>query len=104
MSGAAAATAATPAVAHEAVPAMPRGVRVRRCGVRDAHFLLAPERAVRLDPVGAAVLGEVDGARPFGEIVARLAERFSAPPERIAVDAGAFLREMADRRMLEIRR
>ena len=76
---------------------------MRLCSVRDAHFLLAPERAVRLDPVGAAVLSEVDGTRPLSEIAARLAGRFNAPVDQIARDAGGFLREMADRRMLEIR-
>lgn len=103
MSEAAAASTTRPGVTLTAVPALPRGVRVRLCPVREAHFLLAPERAVRLDPVGAAVLSEVDGARPFSEIVERLARRFNAPPQQIAQDAGAFLREMADRRMLEIR-
>ena len=38
------------------VPVLPRGVRVHRCEVRQAWLLLAPERAVKLDQVGAAIL------------------------------------------------
>jgi pyrroloquinoline quinone biosynthesis protein D len=82
-------------------PFMPRGVRLRFCKVRQAWFLLAPERAMRLDGPGAAVLGAVDGQRTFGEIVAKLAQDFAAPSDRIATDARKFLGELINRRMLE---
>jgi pyrroloquinoline quinone biosynthesis protein D len=85
------------------VPFLPRGVRLRHCPVRQAWFLLAPERAVKLDPVGAHVLEALDGTRDFGAVVAHLATRFDAPAERIAADAGAFLDGMRARRMVEVR-
>lgn len=85
------------------VPYLPRGVRLRHCEVRDAWFLLAPERAVKLDPVGAHVLQALDGARDFAGVVAHLAAQFDAPPERIAADAGKFLDDMRARRMVEVR-
>ena len=86
-----------------AVPYLPRGVRLRFCKIRDAWFLLAPERAMKLDPVGANVLEALDGERTFGDVVAHLSAKFDAPAERIATDAGAFLTEMQNRRMVELR-
>jgi pyrroloquinoline quinone biosynthesis protein D len=91
-------------IASRDVPYLPRGVRLRHCDVREAWFLLAPERAVKLDPVGAHVLESLDGARDFAAVVAHLAAKFDAPAERIAQDAAAFLQQMRARRMVEIRR
>ena len=65
-------------------------------------MLLAPERAVSLDPVGHAVLSEIDGVGSFGEITAALAARYDADPDRIAEDASGFLRALRDRRFLEV--
>ncbi len=86
------------------VPFLPRGVRLRHCQVRQAWFLLAPERAVKLDAVGAHVLEALDGTRDFEAVVAHLAARFDAPADRIAADAGAFLNQMRARRMVDVRR
>ncbi len=91
-------------IAESDVPFLPRGVRLRHCAVRQAWFLLAPERAVKLDPVGANVLEALDGARDFGSVVAHLAAKYDAPAERIAGDAAAFLDQMRARRMVEVRR
>ena len=33
------------------IPFLPRGVRVKECKIREGWFLLAPERAVKLDQV-----------------------------------------------------
>lgn len=90
-------------IAGTDVPYLPRGVRLRHCEVREAWFLLAPERSVKLDPVGAHVLQALDGARDFADVVDDLARRFDAPPARIAADAGKFLDEMRARRMVEVR-
>ena len=79
------------------VPRLGRGVRLHRCRVRGAWFLLAPERAIRLDPTGIAVLELVDGARDLSAIAGALAERFEAPRARIEADAGAFLAGLAAR-------
>jgi pyrroloquinoline-quinone synthase len=48
-------------VPTEAVPALPRGVRVHEDRVRGMTVLLAPERVVKLDAIGAAILAEADG-------------------------------------------
>ncbi len=83
------------------IPFLPRGVRVKECKVRKGWFLLAPERAVKLDQVGAHILGALDGQRDFAAVVAHLAAQFKAPVERIETDAGKFLTEMVNRRMVE---
>lgn len=85
------------------IPFLPRGVRVKRCDVRKGWFLLAPERAVKLDQVGAHILGALDGQRDFGAVVAHLAAKFDAPAERIETDAAKFLSDMMSRRMVETR-
>lgn len=96
-------TAAIP-IPDEGRPALLRGVRTHWDRVRGRWFLLAPERAMALDEIGAAILSEADGKRPFAEIVARLAARYDAPPERIADDARAFLGALIERRMAQVRR
>lgn len=91
------------AIVETDVPYLPRGVRLRHCDVRGAWFLLAPERAVKLDPVGAHVLQALDGERDFAGLVAHLADQFDAPSARIAADAGTFLEDMRARRMVAVR-
>jgi pyrroloquinoline quinone biosynthesis protein D len=86
----------------DAVPFLPRGVRLHDDRIRGIKVLLAPERALRLDPIGAAILQEVDGATSFGALVARLSERYAAPAERIAEDAGRFLEGLVERRLVEL--
>jgi pyrroloquinoline quinone biosynthesis protein D len=89
-------------IAASAIPYLPRGVRMHDDRVRGMKVLLAPERALKLDATGTAILGEMDGRTSFGEIVARLAARYDAPADRIAEDAGRFLGGLIDRRMVEL--
>ena len=65
--------------------------------------LLAPERAVKMDQVAAAILGTVDGERSFEQVVDKLAADFKAPREQIARDAGNFLTDLINKRMVEVR-
>ena len=90
-------------LSDNACPALLRGVRTHWDKVRGKWVLLAPERALALDEIGAAILAETDGATPFATIVARLAAKYSAPPEQIAIDAHRFLTGLIDRRMMEAR-
>lgn len=84
-------------------PALLRGVRPHWDKVRDTWVLLAPERALALDPIGAAILAETDGSATFAEIVARLAQKYNAPAEQIAGDARKFLAGLVERRMAEVK-
>lgn len=96
---------AAPAVAltPEAVPYLPRGVRLHFDAVRDAWMLLAPERALRLDQIGHAILSRVDGAKSFDAIARDLAETFNAPYEQIFADSSGYLTALLERRILELR-
>ncbi len=92
-----------PGLADSARPLLPRGVRLHYDRVRGNWVLLAPERAIKLDQVGHAILSEVDGERSLEEIVTGLAEKYQAPKEQIAKDTRGFLGALMDRRMLETR-
>ena len=84
------------------IPCLPRGVRLHFDKVRDNWVLLAPERAVRLDQIGHAILSEVDGKRSFQDITEALSRKFNAPAEDIAKDSASFLGALRDRRFLEV--
>lgn len=85
------------------IPILPRGVRIHRDAVRDRWVLLAPERAVKLDDIGHAILTEVDGQSSFSEIVSALAAKYAAPADQIAGDAGKFLSTLKARRFLDVK-
>ncbi|MEM7731517.1 MAG: pyrroloquinoline quinone biosynthesis peptide chaperone PqqD [Pseudomonadota bacterium] len=85
------------------IPSLPRGVRLHFDKVRENWVLLAPERAVTLDPVGHAILQEVDGTRSFGEITAALADKYNAPEDQIRDDSAGFLGALRTRRFLDVR-
>lgn len=84
------------------VPLLPRGVRLKHCEVRDAWFLLAPERALKLDAIGIAILGTVDGKRDLNTVVSKLAADFESPRKRILEDVRNFLAYLIDNRMVDI--
>jgi pyrroloquinoline quinone biosynthesis protein D len=86
----------------DAVVRLPTGVRLKKDEARDRHVLLAPERALVMDAIGIAILGEVDGVKSVRQVVHALAQAYAADPEVIGKDVGAFLAELASRRMLEI--
>lgn len=86
----------------DAIPVLPRGVRVQRDHVRETWVLLAPERTVTLDDIAHAILSEVDGTASFATITARLAARYQAPLDQIAQDASGFLGALRDRRFLDL--
>lgn len=92
-----------PLIGPDDVPYLPRGVRLADDRVRGIRVLQAPERAMQLDPIGDAILGELDGARPMAAIVRDLAVRYNAPPDQIASDVRDFLTGLIERRMVFVR-
>jgi len=80
-----------------------RGVRPHFDKVRGVWLLLAPERALKLDDIGRAILEQVDGKRSFAEITKILADKYDAPVERIAGDARTYLSGLMARRFVEAR-
>ncbi len=91
-----------PAVSSEARPRLPRGVRLVHNEAQGGWVLLAPERVFRADAIAAEILKRCTGEASFAAIVDDLAKTFSAPRERISADAGALLRSLADKQLLEL--
>ncbi|WP_347139150.1 pyrroloquinoline quinone biosynthesis peptide chaperone PqqD [Paracoccus sp. SSK6] len=96
---------ATPAplIAPDDIPYLPRGVRLADDRVRGIRVLQAPERAMQLDPIGDAILSELDGTRSMARIVRDLAARYNAPEDQIAGDVRDFLTGLIERRMVFVR-
>lgn len=88
---------------HDFTPAIPRGVRLHFDRVRNIWVLLAPERTINLDPIGLAILNEVDGQKPVSQIAGDLAVRYAAPVDQITNDVKEFLIGLMDRRIIEAR-
>jgi pyrroloquinoline quinone biosynthesis protein D len=91
-----------PVIDFDSVVRLPTGVRLKRDEARDRHVLLAPERALVMDAIGIAILGEIDGVKSVRNVIGSLAQTYAADPAVIGKDVAAFLAELAERRMLEI--
>ena len=89
-------------IAGAAIPTIPRGVRLHEDKVRGLWVLLAPERTINLDPIGLAILSEIDGVRSFSDLVATLAAKYEAPVDQIEGDVAEFITGLTDRRILEL--
>lgn len=100
-------TQTAPAVAAGVDPAavafLPRGVRLADDRVRGLRVLLGPERAIQLDPIGDAILSELDGTRSVAAVASALAARFDAPEGQVLEDVRAFLTDLVDRRLVFVR-
>lgn len=84
------------------VPAFRRGFRFQWEPAQSCHVLLYPEGMIKLNESASAVLGEVDGARSVGAIVADLQARFP-DAEGIQEDIVAFLEVAVERFWIELR-
>ncbi|MGY6410346.1 MAG: pyrroloquinoline quinone biosynthesis peptide chaperone PqqD [Alkalilacustris sp.] len=80
---------------------MPRGVRLHDDRVRGVPVLLGPERALILDEIGRAILGELGEGVRLSALVDRLAERYAAPRDEIAGDVREFLDNLQAQRLLD---
>lgn len=85
-----------------AIPVLPRGVRLHDDRVRGTMVLLAPERAVMLDAIGAAVLARVDGQASLGAISQGLAADYDAPIDQVAADVADFLQGLVAERLVDL--
>ncbi|MCE8555326.1 pyrroloquinoline quinone biosynthesis peptide chaperone PqqD [Ruegeria pomeroyi] len=83
-------------------PYLPRGVRLVADRVRGCLVLLAPEKAVALDPVGEAILSRVDGQTSLAALVDQLAAAYDAPRAEIEKDVQAFLQGLRARMFLMV--
>ena len=90
------------AIADDAKPRLPRGVRLTHNEAQGGWVLLAPERVFKADAIAVEIIKRCTGEATFGEIVDDLAASFNAPRERIEADATVLLRGLADKRLLEL--
>ena len=95
-------TDATPAIAPDARPRLPRGVRLVHNEAQGGWVLLAPERVFKADAIAAEIVKRCTGEATFAAIVDDLATTFNAPRERILADVTAMLRGLADKKLLEL--
>jgi pyrroloquinoline quinone biosynthesis protein D len=92
----------SPAIAVEARPRLPRGVRLVHNEAQGGWVLLAPERVFKADQIAVEIIKRCTGEATFGEIVDDRARTYGAPRERVLADAGTLLRGLADKRLLEL--
>lgn len=95
-------TDAAPGISADTRPRLPRGVRLVHNEAQGGWVLLAPERVFKADAIAAEIVKRCTGEATFAEIVDDLARTYAAPRERIAADAGALLRSLADKKLLEL--
>ena len=92
----------TAAIASDARPRLPRGVRLVHSDAHGGWVLLAPERVFKADAIAAEIVKRCTGEATVEAIVDDLAKTFNAPRERILTDVTAMLRSLADKKMLEL--
>jgi pyrroloquinoline quinone biosynthesis protein D len=93
----------TSAIAADARPRLPRGVRLVHNEAQGGWVLLAPERVFKADAIAVEIIKRCTGEATFAEIIDDLTKTFSAAPrEKILADVTALLRGLADKRLLEL--
>ena len=95
-------TEASPSIANDARPRLPRGVRLVHNDAQGGWVLLAPERVFKADAIAAEIVKRCTGEATLEAIVDDLARTFNAPRERILTDVTAMLRGLADKKLLEL--
>lgn len=90
-------------ISEATIPILPRGVRTHYDRVRETDVLLGPERVLMLDQIGIAVLSRVNGTATVGAIAQDLSEAYDAPREMIQEDVIAYLTDLAEKRLLDVK-
>lgn len=90
------------AIPLEAQPRLPHGVRLVHNEAHGGWVLLAPERVFKADAIAAEIVKRCTGQATVSAIVNDLAETYSAPRDRILADVSALLRQLLERRLLEL--
>lgn len=85
-----------------AIPRLPRGVRLKYDQTRSEWLLLAPERVIKADPIAAEILRRCDGHATLAAIIDDLSARFCADRARVEADVRALLAELAAKRMVDL--
>jgi pyrroloquinoline quinone biosynthesis protein D len=84
------------------IPRLPRGMRLRYDRARSRWILLAPERIFEIDEIGVEILQRCNGRASVRQIVQDLASSFQASPKDVRDDVEIFLRDFADKRVIDL--
>ena len=90
------------AIASDAKPRLPRGVRLTNSEAQGGWVLLAPERIFKADAIAVEILKRCTGEATFGAIVDDLAAAFKAPRDVISADVAKLLTGLAEKKLLEL--
>jgi pyrroloquinoline quinone biosynthesis protein D len=90
------------AIAGDAKPRLPRGVRLTHNEAQGGWVLLAPERIFKADAIAVEILKRCTGEATLDAIVDDLAATFKAPRERIHADVTKLLGGLAEKKLLEL--
>jgi pyrroloquinoline quinone biosynthesis protein D len=88
-------------IGEDAVPVMPRHVRLHFDPVRQRDVVLSPEKVFWPDEVSMAILRLCDGTRSVGGIADALAVEYNAPRDVILADVMEFVQEWSDNLLLK---
>jgi pyrroloquinoline quinone biosynthesis protein D len=89
-------------VSPQAVPALPKHVRIQYDPVRQAFAVLSPENIFWPNEISLDILRRCDGRSPVGKIVADLAREYNAAEQDIAADVTAFIQEWSDKLLVRL--
>lgn len=89
-------------VPGDARPRLPRGVRLVNSEAQGGWVLLAPERVFKTDAIAVEIIKRCTGESRLDEIIDDLARTYSAPRERIAVDVSTLIRNLADKKLMQL--
>ena len=89
------------AIAPDARPKLPRGVRLTHNEAQGGWVLLAPERVFKADQIAAEIVKRCTGEATVAAIVDDLARTFNAPRDRIMTDVSAMLSGLIDKKLME---
>jgi len=77
-------------------------VRFRFDETRQAWVVLAPERLLLPDEQAVEILQLIDGQRAIDSVIDELAGRYEAPRDIIAGDVVKMLRDLVDKKVLQV--
>jgi len=89
-------------VSMQSRPALRRHVRLQYDGVREAWALLSPEKIFWPNEVSLDILHLCDGRHNVAQMIALLADQYTAEQEDIAPDISAFLQEWSDKFLVSL--
>ena len=89
-------------VSPQAVPALPRHVRIQYDPVRQAFAVLSPEKVFWPNEISLEILRRCDGRSSVEKIVGDLAREYNAPEADVAADITDFIQEWSDKLLVKL--